>query len=29
MAFTADPSRYDLMTYRRSGKSGLRLPEIS
>lgn len=29
MAFTADPSRYDLMAYRRSGKSGLRLPEIS
>jgi L-glyceraldehyde 3-phosphate reductase len=29
VAFTADPSRYDLMTYRRSGTSGLRLPEIS
>jgi L-glyceraldehyde 3-phosphate reductase len=29
VAYTADPSRYDLMTYRRSGTSGLRLPEIS
>jgi L-glyceraldehyde 3-phosphate reductase len=29
MAYEAASSRYDLMNYRRSGKSGLRLPEIS
>ncbi|MFD7031764.1 L-glyceraldehyde 3-phosphate reductase [Streptomyces sp. NPDC059917] len=27
--YRAEPSRYDSMTYRRSGRSGLRLPEIS
>ena len=29
MPYTADPARYDRMRYRRSGRSGLRLPEIS
>ncbi len=29
MTFLADPARYDSMTYRRSGRSGLMLPAIS
>ena len=29
MAFNAAPSRYDAMTYNRSGRSGLKLPAIS
>ncbi len=29
MNYTPDPSRYEKMTYRRCGKSGVRLPEIS
>jgi L-glyceraldehyde 3-phosphate reductase len=29
MAFTAAPSRYEAMTYNRSGRSGLKLPAIS
>ena len=29
MTYIANPSRYDKMTYRRCGKSGIRLPEIS
>jgi L-glyceraldehyde 3-phosphate reductase len=29
MSYTAAPARYDTMIYRRSGKSGLRLPAVS
>ena len=29
MSYSASPTRYDSMTYRRSGQSGLRLPAIS
>ncbi len=29
MLFTADPARYEAMTYRRCGRSGLKLPAIS
>jgi L-glyceraldehyde 3-phosphate reductase len=29
MTYVADPKRYDQMTYRRSGRSGLKLPAIS
>src|ERR1700690_493291 len=29
MAYAADPARYDQMRYRRCGRSGLKLPEIS
>jgi L-glyceraldehyde 3-phosphate reductase len=29
VTYTADPARYDTMTYRRCGRSGLRLPAIS
>jgi L-glyceraldehyde 3-phosphate reductase len=29
MAYSADPTRYDSMTYRRTGRSGLDLPAIS
>src|SRR5258706_11463334 len=29
MTYAAAPQRYDSMTYRRSGRSGLKLPEIS
>jgi L-glyceraldehyde 3-phosphate reductase len=29
MSFTADPNRYQRMLYRRCGRSGLKLPEIS
>lgn len=29
MSYTADSSRYDTMTYNRSGRSGLRLPAVS
>jgi L-glyceraldehyde 3-phosphate reductase len=29
MNYNANPSRYEKMTYRRCGKSGVRLPEIS
>jgi L-glyceraldehyde 3-phosphate reductase len=29
VTYVADPARYDLMTYRRSGRSGLLLPAIS
>jgi L-glyceraldehyde 3-phosphate reductase len=29
VTYTAEPSRYDAMTYRRCGRSGLRLPAIS
>jgi L-glyceraldehyde 3-phosphate reductase len=29
MNFSADPKRYDAMTYRRCGKSGLKLPALS
>jgi L-glyceraldehyde 3-phosphate reductase len=29
MSFSADPARYDSMTYRRTGRSGLLLPAIS
>jgi L-glyceraldehyde 3-phosphate reductase len=29
MAYVADPQRYDRMTYRRCGRSGLKLPAIS
>ncbi|MEO6685251.1 MAG: L-glyceraldehyde 3-phosphate reductase, partial [Dyadobacter sp.] len=29
MTYLANPGRYDQMTYRRCGKSGLKLPAIS
>jgi len=29
MTYLAEPARYDTMTYRRSGRSGLRLPAVS
>jgi L-glyceraldehyde 3-phosphate reductase len=29
MTYLADPSRYDAINYRRSGRSGLKLPELS
>lgn len=29
LTFTADPARYDSMIYRRAGKSGLQLPQLS
>ena len=29
MPYSADPSRYDDMAYRRVGRSGLKLPAVS
>jgi L-glyceraldehyde 3-phosphate reductase len=29
MSYTAEPTRYDTMPYRRCGRTGLRLPTIS
>ena len=29
MTWSPDPARYDTMTYRRCGRSGLKLPAIS